>query len=595
MLSMNRINSPPLAARRARRRLAACRSPDRRRRRARACRSRNGSRRSAPRALARGISAKTYDRVMGGLKPDTSVYALQRAQPEFHEQTWQYLNRRVSDWRITTGKEDAKEHRRRCSTRIEKDYGVDRYLLLALWGVESAYGDPLVQQNYMRPVFPALAALAWGEPRRRAYWETGTAQRARHRRARLEHADGNARLLGRRHGPHPMDAGGLAQRRPRLRPRRPGVAVRQPDDALAGTARYLVERGKYRRGEHWGYEVARRASRRRQSHLRRLASRRRRARQRRGRSRIRRPRRGCGCRCRAGRRFLLGQNFYAVHSYNPSMNYTLAIVHLERPPARRWTVRAALPRRRAHADARRVAGDAAAPDQGRLRHRRRSTAGSAPTPCGRCAPISSKVGIEPADGYAGLKVLARLRKVVTRLHAPSCGAAVSASRRTSRASRRGCWLPACGMTAESNLETLQRPGVEQLLDLQQPRRQALRVVVAQERLRASCGWARRHRASSRRPSVRAPRRCAPRRTASSPWSPRCRHRCAIAAAFDCSNAFSTAAGSQGCFSASVAPHADQMHDREDAGALVVVLGRRDRIAEQPADVLSPRSPAAAAR
>src|SRR6185436_11015204 len=28
-----------------------------------------------------------------------------------------------------------------------------------------------------------------------------------------------------------------------------------PADALASSARYLVNRGKYRRGEHWGYEV----------------------------------------------------------------------------------------------------------------------------------------------------------------------------------------------------------------------------------------------------------------------------------------------------------------------------------------------------
>src|SRR5207248_3142093 len=28
-----------------------------------------------------------------------------------------------------------------------------------------------------------------------------------------------------------------------------------PDDALGSTARYLVQRGKYRRGEHWGFEV----------------------------------------------------------------------------------------------------------------------------------------------------------------------------------------------------------------------------------------------------------------------------------------------------------------------------------------------------
>ncbi|RAI35814.1 hypothetical protein CH338_18600, partial [Rhodoplanes elegans] len=37
-------------------------------------------------ALRRGVSAETYDRVMAGLKPDTGVYALQRAQPEFQEE-----------------------------------------------------------------------------------------------------------------------------------------------------------------------------------------------------------------------------------------------------------------------------------------------------------------------------------------------------------------------------------------------------------------------------------------------------------------------------------------------------------------------------
>ena len=58
-----------------------------------------------PRAKARGVSDATYMRVMGAIKPDTSVYALDRAQPEFREQVWQYINRRVSDWRITVGKE----------------------------------------------------------------------------------------------------------------------------------------------------------------------------------------------------------------------------------------------------------------------------------------------------------------------------------------------------------------------------------------------------------------------------------------------------------------------------------------------------------
>ena len=61
------------------------------------------------RAAARGISDATYARVMGGLKPDTRVYALDRAPPEFNEEVLQYLNRRVSDWRVMTGKERAKD------------------------------------------------------------------------------------------------------------------------------------------------------------------------------------------------------------------------------------------------------------------------------------------------------------------------------------------------------------------------------------------------------------------------------------------------------------------------------------------------------
>ena len=163
---------------------------------------------------------------MNALTPDTSVFAQYRAQPEFTEQVWQYINRRCSDWRVITGKERAKEYAGLLA-RIEKDYGVDRYIMLGLWGMESSFGDVIVNPKYMRPVIPALAALAWGEPRRRRYWEAellnaltivdrGWAQARRH-----------DRLLGRRHGPHPMDAGGVAAHGRRLRPRRPHHAVRQ--------------------------------------------------------------------------------------------------------------------------------------------------------------------------------------------------------------------------------------------------------------------------------------------------------------------------------------------------------------------------------
>ena len=110
------------------------------------------------RGRARGISDATYTRVMSHIKPDTTVFELVRFQPEFNEQLWQYLNRRVSDWRITTGKEKAQEYAP-LFDRIEKDFGVGRSVMLGLWGIESAFGDPDVQKNHMRPVIPALAAL----------------------------------------------------------------------------------------------------------------------------------------------------------------------------------------------------------------------------------------------------------------------------------------------------------------------------------------------------------------------------------------------------------------------------------------------------
>ena len=111
------------------------------------------------RALAKGVSDATYSRVMGRIEPDMSVFKQMQKQPEFNEQIWQYVNRRASDWRIIAGKEALKKNDA-LFTRIEQDFGVERGTLLALWGVESAYGDPLVQQNHMRPVFPSLAALA---------------------------------------------------------------------------------------------------------------------------------------------------------------------------------------------------------------------------------------------------------------------------------------------------------------------------------------------------------------------------------------------------------------------------------------------------
>jgi lytic murein transglycosylase len=361
------------------------------------------------RARARGISDATYSRVMANLRPDLAVFAQQRSQPEFNEQLWQYINRRVSDWRLIAGREKAKEFSG-LFDRIERDFGVHRGVMLGLWGVESAYGDPVVQQNHMRPVFPALAALAWGEPRRRDYWERELLNalvvvergwgRPEEMRGSWAGAMGHTQWMPEVWLNIGMDYDGDGRVWP----------FGKPDDALGSSARYLVQRGKYRRGEHWGYEVVapphvsggantyaqwsalgvKRADG--QPFPLPNAS-----------AKLWVPVKG-------GATFLLGPNFDAVKTYNPSMNYTLAIVHL----GDRLFGAAPFTQKFPGAEERAPTLPEVQEIQKRLTAAGFDTGGTD----GRVGletmksirNFQIKAGMQPADGYAGLKLLARLRQ-----------------------------------------------------------------------------------------------------------------------------------------------------------------------------------------
>jgi membrane-bound lytic murein transglycosylase B len=362
-----------------------------------------------PRARARGISEATYDRVMGTIKPDTSVYALERSQPEFQEPMWQYINRRVSDWRIVTGKKRAVEYAGLIE-RIERRYGVDRYLMVALWGMESAFGDVVVSPKHMRPVVPALAALAWGEPRRRSYWE----QELLNALVIIERGWANEKdMIGSWAGAmgHTqwmpevwLNMGVDADGDGRISPFGP------PDDALAGTANYLLKRGHYRRDEGWGYEV-RLPARARLGGQRRIA-----AWQKQGVARANGqpfPRPGEQANLwrpvAGGPAFLITQNYRAVRSYNPADSYALATVHLAD------RIRGEGPFVQQFPGGERILTLAEVQEIQRL-----LTAHGFDTNGmdGRIGPetvvavraFQRKAGLKPADGYAGLKVLARLRQ-----------------------------------------------------------------------------------------------------------------------------------------------------------------------------------------
>ncbi|QTL01559.1 lytic murein transglycosylase [Aquabacter sp. L1I39] len=366
------------------------------------------------RARARGISDEVYTRVFAQVTPDTSVYAADKAQPEFQEEVWQYLNRRVSDWRISTGQQKAREYAALFG-RIEETFGVDRRIMLGYWGMESAFGQVVENPQHMKPVFNSLSALAWGEPRRRKYWETELL---------------NALVIVQRGWGTPQEmvgswagAMGHTQWMPevwlnmgvdfdgngRISP------FGKPDDALAGTANYLVKRGKYRAGEPWGFEARVPASFNAD-----LAD-----------NRTWRPLSAWaeqGVTLVDGRTIaaydekarmwlpggpggpalLLLHNFYAVRSYNPSSSYALAVCYLgDRimgegafvtpwPGGERAMTLAELQEIQTRLTAR---GFPTGGTDGRV--------GSGTMRAVKA--FQEQAGITPADGYPGLKVLNALR------------------------------------------------------------------------------------------------------------------------------------------------------------------------------------------
>ena len=92
-----------------------------------------------PDAAAAGVSWETFEAATKGLKPNTKILRFTKSQPEFKRSIGQYVGKRVTSGQIKSGQAMAKKYNRTLSA-IEKKYGVDRHVLLAIWGMETNYG-----------------------------------------------------------------------------------------------------------------------------------------------------------------------------------------------------------------------------------------------------------------------------------------------------------------------------------------------------------------------------------------------------------------------------------------------------------------------
>ncbi len=206
-----------------------------------------------PKAKAAGISAATYKRAFSGLTPDPEVLQKASRQAEFHKAIWEYLDSAVSDTRVETGREKLREWRRWLD-RIEAKYGVDRHIVVAIWGMESSYGAVLDNPGVVRNVIRSLATLAYAGGRRSRYGRQQLIAALKilqrgdiHPRGMTGSwagAMGHTQFIPTTFDAYGVDMDGDGHR---------NIWSSIPD-ALGSTAAYLKRAG-WNAGETWGYEV----------------------------------------------------------------------------------------------------------------------------------------------------------------------------------------------------------------------------------------------------------------------------------------------------------------------------------------------------
>jgi len=201
------------------------------------------------RALAAGISASVFDRAFRGVTLDADVIARDQNQSEFVKPIWDYLDSAVSPQRVSAGQAALQKYAHTLDA-IEARYGVDRQVVVAIWGMESNYGT----HRGATPIIPALATLAY-EGRRADFFEdqliaalkivqSGDIS-AQAMTGSWAGAMGHTQFMPTSYLQYAVDFNGDGRR---------DIWSDDPTDALASTAAYLAKSG-WSRGQPWGVEV----------------------------------------------------------------------------------------------------------------------------------------------------------------------------------------------------------------------------------------------------------------------------------------------------------------------------------------------------
>lgn len=207
-----------------------------------------------PEAQKEGISKTTWDTAFSDVT-EIDARVLERAnyQPEFTTEVWDYLDARVNPLSVEKGQKMGRYYSGTLAD-VEKKFGVQQSILLAIWSMESNYGAIFERPERLHYVPRALATLAYGDPKRQKFARTQLfaalkiLQAGDIKKEQLTGswagAMGHTQFIPTSYLAYGVDMDGNGRR----------DIWNSIPDALATAANLLHENG-WRTGKTWGYEV----------------------------------------------------------------------------------------------------------------------------------------------------------------------------------------------------------------------------------------------------------------------------------------------------------------------------------------------------
>lgn len=201
-----------------------------------------------PEARARGVTRATFDAALGRITLDPSIGKTSAKQAEFVRPVWDYVNGAVTQQRVERGRQMAREHAQTLAT-IERRFGADPNVVLAIWGVETSFGAFTGQKN----VFRSLATLVYKGIRPDFFRNELMTALQILQEGHVEASQMTGSWAGAMGHTQFMPTSFVKWAADYDGDRHKDIWNNVPD-ALASTANYLAQHG-WRRGLPWGYEV----------------------------------------------------------------------------------------------------------------------------------------------------------------------------------------------------------------------------------------------------------------------------------------------------------------------------------------------------